>query len=182
MGRTSKLYTTNPIHNARISVDRRSLKILSKATTEPLFPNLRHLRCASADDVLPLLHLPFPSLISLDLEALDVSATQNYLESFPSSSPNVRSLFIRLEVFGVTLSGVDFNNIRRWRNLRTLVYPQISLDVNALTSLSRMPMLTRLIDKLSATLPAFDSPLSFSTLHRLTLRSECLALIQRLLS
>ncbi|KAF8550085.1 hypothetical protein OG21DRAFT_1488059 [Imleria badia] len=151
-------------------------------TSEPLFPNLRYLRCEYTDEATPLLHLPFPSLTSLDLVFGDPSIFKKFLESFPKFSPNIRRLFIRVRSLEGTFVKIEPNYIRRWQDLQTFVCPLINLDTDALAYLSHMPALTRLTFKLSPSLSPSLSPLFFSNLHDLTLHSESLQPISRLLS
>jgi hypothetical protein len=112
---------------------------------------------------------------------------ENSLESFPEFAPNTKSLHI-----GVCLpSDVRFDTyfsgyICLWRNLEHVSCPRVALDVGTLVHLSRAPVLTRLAFKQSATLPdqiaSSGSPLVFSNLQHLELRSQSWASVSRLLS
>ncbi|KAF8547953.1 hypothetical protein OG21DRAFT_1449763 [Imleria badia] len=163
--------------------DEKSLKILSNPpTTALLFPNLRTLRCDYTKKTMPLLHLPLPSLLSLDVEFDNLRLFQNSLQSFPKLSPNIRELCIHVYPRKATVGEIGGDYICRWKNLRSVFCPRVALDVDALVHLSRMPALTRLSFMTSTILPVSDTPLFFSNLHDLTLHSESLHLISRLLS
>ncbi|KAF8550073.1 hypothetical protein OG21DRAFT_1488050 [Imleria badia] len=153
-------------------------------TTMPLFPNLRNLSCKYTAKSMPLLHLPLPSLLCLNVEFENPHLFQNSLNSFPHFSPNIRILRIWVLRLGDTYSKPISNGIYQWRNLQTLIFPYIyiSLDVDALVHLSCMPALTQLEFTPSATLPISDSRLFFSNLRDMTPRSESLHPISRLLS
>ncbi|KAF8550691.1 hypothetical protein OG21DRAFT_1487585 [Imleria badia] len=160
---------------------------LNPPTTEPLFPNLRSLSAARLTEVKikHLLHMPFPSLISLDLFAIkpkDLHSLQGSLESFFKFSPNISKLRILLSQPDMMFSKFFSTYICRWRNLRTVDCSNIALDVDAFSHLSRMPAFTRFHCPPNATLPPADSPLFFSNLHHLNLRSEFLDPISQLLS
>lgn len=130
---------------------------------------------------MPLLRMPFPSLTSLDLVFGDPSIFQVYLESFPKSPENIQRLSMRVRQLGDTFLQIGPTHICHWQDLQTVVFPQINLGVDAFTHLSRMPTLTRLAFKLTATLPSSDSPLLFSNLHDLALHSGSLDPVSRLL-
>ena len=167
-----------------MGLDEKSLNILSNPpTTKPLFPNLRYLDCGRADEVMPLLHLPFPSFISPDLRGLDTSKPQTWLQSFSTFSPNLTSLSIGPQTLCFRPVGkINFSHFCSWRNLQSLTCHRISLDVDALSLLSRMPSLTQLDFKLSAISLDFDVIISFSNLRDVTLRSKSLVLVQKLLT
>jgi hypothetical protein len=135
-----------------------------------------------------LLYLPLPSLISLSIALVpkNLYVFQDSLQSFSKFSPDIRRLCIRTRQPDATLSNFFSSYICRWRNLQTVVCAQVSLDVDALVHLSRMPALTRLTFMLSATLrdqiAPSDPPLFFSNLHEVTLHSKFLDPISRLLS
>ncbi|KAF8550082.1 hypothetical protein OG21DRAFT_1514508 [Imleria badia] len=148
---------------------------LNPPTTVPLFPNLRTLRCEYTENIMHLLHLPLPSLVSLDVIFENLLS----LQSFPKFSPNI-SFSIRL--LTTTFSRIQVNHVCRWKNLRSVVCPHFILDVDVLVYLSRMPALTRLDFMLSTTFPTSESPLFFPNLHDLKLQSKSLEAISRLLS
>ena len=159
--------------------------------TEPLFPNLRSLYsdCEHHTENQHLINMPFPSLTSLYLVYEgDLGVLPGSLESFSEFSHNIGRLFIQLpgQNGTIALSNILSSCICRWRNLQTVHCPQIALDVDALVHLSCMPALTRLAFRLNATvpdqIPPSDSPMIFSHLHELTLHSESLDPISRLLS
>jgi hypothetical protein len=131
---------------------------------------------------MPLLHLPLPSLIFLDVKFENPHLFQNSVKSFPEFSPNIRSISIRIFQLENTFKKIEPSYICRWRNLCSVICPQVALDVEALVQLSRMPALTRLAFALGATFPASDSPLLFSNLHDLIVHSRSLDPISRLLS
>ncbi|KAF8415819.1 hypothetical protein L210DRAFT_3767970 [Boletus edulis BED1] len=149
-----------------------------------LFPNLRSLHCTFTKKSMPLLHLPLPSLVSLDIKFENLHVFQNSLQSFPKFSPKIRRLCIHVYELEATFGKFEPNYIRRWENLRSLDCPQILLDMDELVHFSRMPALTWLSFTLSATFPpsGSDPHLVFSTLHDLRLKSESLEPISRLLS
>lgn len=116
-----------------------------------------------------LLHLPLPSLISLHVyfekspwfwDSLDLT-----LHGGPP--PNAISLAFSIRIC-------------QWQNLETVVCPEVALDVAALTHLAHTPTLTRLAFAVMAKPLTFNSPLIFSNLHDLTLRSHALYPIPRL--
>ena len=161
--------------------------ILNPPTTELFFPNLRYLRAARLSDIKikHLLHMPLPSLISLDLSFVKqeyLCRLQESLESLFNLSPNIRRFRILLIHHDITFSSFFSNYVCQWRNLQTVDCFNITLDADALAHLSRVPALTRLDIPPSAPLPPVDSPLFFSNLHHLTLRSEFLDPISQLLS
>ena len=132
---------------------------------------------------MPLLHLPLPSLISLDVQFEDPDLLQDCFKSSPTFSPNIRRLSICVQFH---TGEIDHNHIYRWRNLQSVVCPDIPLSMDALAHLSRMPEMTELSFMSSATLPdpitLPDSPPFFSNLQKLTLLSTSLDPISRLLS
>ena len=138
--------------------------------------------CEYEKKTMPLLHLPLPSLAFLDVKFESPHSFQNSLASFPKFSPKLRRFFIRMPQLKDTFSKIGPNYICRWRNLCSLICPQVALDLNALAHLTQMPALTRLTFALSNTLPASDSPHLFSNLHELTLHSKSLDPISRLFS
>ncbi|KAF8550074.1 hypothetical protein OG21DRAFT_1514495 [Imleria badia] len=166
-------------------LDQKSLTILSNPpTTELLFPNLRylHYKYSLRTQTINLLHLPLPSLISLNVNCENPRWFQDSLESFSEFSPNIRKFSLYVGQSDVAFSKLVSRCICRWRNLQTVICPLISLDVDTLVHLSCMPALTQLHLALSATLPVSDSPLFFSNLHHMTSRSKSLEAITRLLS
>ncbi|KAF8548435.1 hypothetical protein OG21DRAFT_761101 [Imleria badia] len=159
---------------------------LNPPTTEPLFPNLRHLRAGPLTEIKIkcLLYMPFPSLISLDLFAIKLKylySLQGSLESFFKFSPNVRRIRIYPDP-DIKFSNFFSSYICRWTNLETVQCCSITFDLDALGHLSHMPLLTRLHCRLSATLPPADPPLFFSNLDDLILSSEFLDSILQFLS
>ncbi|KAF8550694.1 hypothetical protein OG21DRAFT_386347 [Imleria badia] len=160
---------------------------LSPPTTEPLFPNLRHLhaRRLTETKIKYLLYMPFPSLMSLDLSFTFTkreypNSLQGSFELFFKFSPNIKRLRIFLSQPDIMFSNFFSTYICRWQSLETLDYFNITLDVDALAHLSRMPALSQLSCTPSATSP--PAPLSFSNLHHLTLRSVFLYPISQFLS
>ena len=131
---------------------------------------------------MPLLHLPLPSLIFLNVNFENPHLFQNSLKLFPKFSPNIRTIFIRIYQLQDTFSEIEPTYIYRWRNLCFVVCPEVALGVDALAHLSQMPALTQLTFTLSATLPVSGSSLSFSNLHDLTLHSKSLDSISSLFS
>ncbi|KAF8433869.1 hypothetical protein L210DRAFT_3554750 [Boletus edulis BED1] len=151
-------------------------------TTRPLFPNLRVLQCAYTEITMPLLQLPLPSLVSLHVDFENSQLFQSSLVSFLKFSPNITRLCISMCQTEGTFSKIERSYICRWQNLRTVICPEITLDVDALVHLSHIPALTNLNFMLSVTLQTFSSPLFFPNLHELALHSHSLDLISRLLS
>ena len=180
----SKLYTSHPNHTTLRGWSRRKIiTILSNSpTTEPLFPNLRHLHSRYRTQAKHLLHLPFPSLISFNVRFENPDKFTDALRSFPQSSPNIQRLFLGTDRSDIAFSKLISDCTRRWRNLQIVSCPHITLDVATILHLSRMPALTQLNFLLDTTFPSFDSPFCFSDLHHLTLRSESLGPISQLLS
>ena len=129
---------------------------------------------------MPLLRLPFPSLVSLHAEFLNPPLFHNSFKSFPSFSPNI-SLSI-LIIGGGAITTIDPNHFRGWQNLTSVNCRSIALDANTLAHLSRMPALTLLDFSLNTTLPVSDAPLFFSALDSLRLHSETWKPISQLLS
>lgn len=129
-----------------------------------------------------LLQLPFPSLTSLAVYFTNRDRFRDALRSLPELSPSIRNLTLRTDRLDIAFSRVASSCICRWRNLQTLACDQITLDMDALTHLSRMPTLTQLEFTSDPTLPTFDSPLFFPNLHSLTLWSGSLTSISQLLS
>ena len=156
------------------------LELLSNPpTTEPIFPNLRYLRCRYNETTIPLLNLPLPSLTYLDVAFLNPTLFQDSVKSFPKFSPNIRELSFHIEDES---HGIEPNYLCHWQNLCSVVVPTVALEIGDLLHLSRMPALTNLEFALRRTLPDFDSSLSFSNLQHLALDSNSLNPISRLLS
>ncbi|KAN0091471.1 hypothetical protein V8E55_005037 [Tylopilus felleus] len=155
------------------------LKLLSNPpSTEPLFPNLRYLCCRYDEMTMHLLNLPFPSLIYLEIAFQNPKLFRESFKSFPKLWPNIRELSFHLE----DQSGsIEPNYICHWQNLCSVDAHFCPLDMNDLEHLSRMPALTKLEFALRRTLPDFNTPLSFSNLRHLTLYSNSLPSISRLL-
>ena len=151
-------------------------------TTSPLFPNLHHLSCQYTKQTMALLDLPLPSLTSLDVAFTGSDLFHDPLKMFPNFSPKIQKLIIHVYHLEDTFTPIPPNYICRWKNLSFVLSNQVAFDGEALVHLSCMPALTRLSCALCATLPAFDSPPSFSHLHELDLTSESLESISRLLS
>ena len=146
--------------NFQSGLDEKSLRILTTPpTTEPLFPNLRYLRGEYETKSLHLLHFPLPSLISLDVNFRDPQWFQDSLESLPDFSLDITTLSLRVGWSPIAFSQFFSVCVSWWKNLETLICPEIALDVDTLTHLSRMPALTELAFALSTTPTAFDSPL-----------------------
>ncbi|KAI9572304.1 hypothetical protein HD554DRAFT_2297912 [Boletus coccyginus] len=162
--------------------------ILIPATSEPLFPNLRYLRHIFTHVTTTLIRQPFPSLISLDYSFvpggnLSLSQFKEFLEFLPGSSPDMRKVSIHLYQSGVIFDKLVSDFICRWANPQTMYCPQVSLDMNALTHLSRTPGLTRLTFAQNAPLSVTPSdPLPFPTLYELKIFSESLFPISKLLA
>ena len=147
---------------------RKSIRILSKPpTVEPLFPNLRSLRCLYTLKAIPLLLVPLPSLISLSFEFRNYRfldnprLSQKWLALLAGLSPNLKKL------------SIDICIVQH-------------MDGGTLVHLSRFPVLTQLSFGMSDTLPdqitPSESPLFFPTLYKLRLDSEFLDTISRFLS
>ena len=147
---------------------RKSIRILSKPpTAEPLFPNLRSLRCLYTLKAIPLLLVPLPSLISLSFELRNYRfldnprLSQKWLALLAGLSPNLKKL------------SIDICTVQH-------------MDGGTLVHLSRFPVLTQLSFGMSDTLPdqitPSESPLFFPTLYKLRLDSEFLDTISRFLS
>ena len=128
--------------------------------TKPLFPNLRDLESDWGPETRHLSHIPFPSLTQVFIRPDELDGFKDMLESFAKFSPNLKRLHIEA----------------------TYITFQIGLDIDALVHLSHMPALSNLAFTLDPTLPALDSPLLFSNLHHLALRSQGLHLISKFLS
>ncbi|KAF8548439.1 hypothetical protein OG21DRAFT_761405 [Imleria badia] len=98
---------------------------LNPPTTEPLFPNLRHLRAGpllTEIKIKRLLYMPFPSLISLCLFSIkleDLYSLQGSLESFFKFSPNIKKLRI-FSAPDITFSNFFSSYVCRWTNLQTV--------------------------------------------------------------
>ena len=175
-------------HRVRSIIDFRSAfyfdsvkTFLRPAKLQSLFPNLRYLRYMFTRASAYLLHQHFPSLISLDFSFAtggDPSQVQETLESFLGLSLNLRKLSIGMLLREVALDKPVSDFICRLSNPQTVFCPQVSLDVNAITHLSRTPGLNQLSFALSVT-PS--DTLLFSTLYELELFSESLVLISDLL-
>ena len=145
-------------------LDQKSIQIFSKPpTSEPLFRNLRHLHCTYGNKTIPLLLLPFPSLISLKVDINGLPLFHGFVERFIQFSPSFRILFV---------STCDIGDIE-------------SMTVGATVHLPRLPALTRLRLELAIPSDQFDSPQSplfFPNLHDLTLDSFCLESLTDLLT
>ncbi|KAF8439818.1 hypothetical protein L210DRAFT_3540422 [Boletus edulis BED1] len=169
-------------------LSRTSLISLSKPPgAEPLFSNVRYLRFQYTPEDKHLLLLPLPSLLVLDIQSDDQRSFERSLKSFAKFSPNLTRLLIHLhhDESNVDMDHVDPRIICRWQNLQT-VDCNMRLDVITLVHLSRMPALTCLSFTLRSTLPdqisPSDPPLIFSNLDELSLHSQLLDPIIRLLS
>ncbi|KAF8125009.1 hypothetical protein EV363DRAFT_1270918 [Boletus edulis] len=174
--------------NTLYGLNRKSLKRLWRPPIpEPLFPNIRHLYFEYTHRAVHFLLMPFPSLISLDVEVHNLRLFEDSIKSLAKTSSCLRQLLIYADLpTGVNTDFFDPIFIRQWRNLQTLVCPEISMDVITLVHLSRMPALSQLNFKLGSTfpyqIPPSDSPLVFSNLNRWVLRSQSLYSISCLLS
>lgn len=138
-----------------------------------------------ANEVTPLLHQPLPSLISLDYSFVLEGNIPESFEFPPRSSPDMRKLSVSVHQPEVIFDRLVSDHICRWSDPQTVFCPQISLDADALTHLSRAPGLTQLCFAPSATLPdeiTSSGALLFSTLHELELFSASLVPISRLLA
>ncbi|KAG6370972.1 hypothetical protein JVT61DRAFT_10686 [Boletus reticuloceps] len=106
---------------------------------------------------------------------------QDSLRSFSEFS-DIRDLYL-LGQSDVTFNKLVSSCICRWGNLQIVHCPEISLDVDALAHLSRMPVLTQLSFKQIVVSPDCHSALFFSDLLRLVLlQSPSLGPISHLLS
>ncbi|KAF8127560.1 hypothetical protein EV363DRAFT_1343598 [Boletus edulis] len=168
-------------------LSRTSLISLSKPPgAEPLFSNVRYLRFQYTPKDKHLLLLPLPSLRVLVIHLADQRSFERSLKSFAKISPNLTRLLIYPyhDASNVDIDHVDPRIICRWQNLQTVC--NMRLDVITLVHLSRMPALTCLSFTLRSTLPdqisPSDSPLIFSNLDELSLYSQLLDPIIRLLS
>ena len=154
---------------------------------EPLFPNLRSLHFEFTKEIIPLLHLPFPSLIRLHIRLTsdnDLSMLQDPLQSLVRTSSNLKTLDIFCEDEPEDIK-IILDGICGWSNPQSVTCPQISLDMDALVHLSRMPSLVQLTFMSNDALldmTASSDPLSFSALNCLKLHAESLAPISRLFS
>lgn len=136
---------------------RKSIQILS-LTVEPLFPNLRHLKCKYTRKTAPLLLLPFPFLTSLDVDVANLRLFPTFVKSFIKFLPNLRKLSIH-------------------------VYELEVRCMDALTHLSCMCALTRLDLGFTNMLPIpSDPPLVLPNIHYLTLNCPFLEPTSRFLS
>lgn len=131
-----------------------------------------------------LLHLPFPSLTSLELELglWDLHKLQSALEPFAEFSPNIGALFLTIPRPVAVYNKFVSHCICQWRNLKSVICPQITLDMDALLHLSGVSALSRLDIMLPPTLPSPDTTLPFPNLHELQLHSSSLAPIAWLFS
>lgn len=175
--------------NFNHGLDWESVKtFLRLPTTESFFPNLRYLDCDHITYTIPLLHLPLPSLISLDFAFVfkkKPHVFEDSLQSFHALAPHIKKLSIRIHQPDVAFDQIICNYICRWRNLQHMFCPAVSLDLDTLVYLSCIPTLTRLAFTLSSTLPDQiipDSPLVFTNLRGLELHSHSLASISGFLS
>ena len=168
-------------------LDETAFRTLSNPTTNGLlFPNVRHLYC----EYRPAghaLHLPFPSLVSLDAIILDPGRVEAEisLRLLPELSPNLRNItfgtYCSYGFVPVAFSKVVSNCICRWQNIQTVFCLPIALDLDTLVHLSRMPALTQLDFALDTPLPHSDSLLLFSNVHYFVLRSKRWTPVSRLL-
>ena len=175
------------ISDDKDALDWKSVRtFLNPRTTEPLFPNLRHLYTTQSTEIKHFLCMPFPSLSSFTVDFIDEDqdpfVLQGPLESFSKSSPNISRLSIYLSLPDAAFSNFFSSYIRQWQDLRDVDCPIIDLDLDALVHLSHMPALTQLKCTPCVGLPASDKPLVFSNLHYLKLYSASLESISRLLS
>ncbi|KAG6371850.1 hypothetical protein JVT61DRAFT_8847 [Boletus reticuloceps] len=166
-------------------IDQQTAQCLWRAPTPPsLFPNLRHLDIEYSRRAVHLLLMPLPSLASLTVKVNVLRLLEHSLKSLSRTSPSLCKLLLHPHF--VHVDHFDPAFMCQWRNLRTIVCPEISLDVTTLVHLSRMSALTQLEFKLRSTLPdqisPYDSPLVFSHLANFTLHSEFLDPIAHLLS
>ncbi|KAF8441670.1 hypothetical protein L210DRAFT_3644925 [Boletus edulis BED1] len=167
----------------RRGLDEKSIEVLSNLpTTGPLFPNLRHLRCKYTTKSMHLLHLPFPSLISIEVNFEDPHWFEDSLQSLPEFSPNINSLSLYVCRSDIAFNKLVSSCICQWRNLQTVICPKISLDVDALAHLSRMPALTQLTFKQILTFPDCGIPFFFRNLRNLTVHPTSLDSMPQLLS
>ncbi|KAN0090753.1 hypothetical protein V8E55_004319, partial [Tylopilus felleus] len=143
---------------------------LSPPTPEPLFPNLRYLRCVFANEITPLLHQPLPSLVSLDYS--ESTLAPKCIRILSQFSPNIKKLSIRLDEPRPMFNKLISNYICRWSKPQAVYCPQITLDMHDLTHLSRAPSLTQLSFALNTdAIPPSDT-LLFSTSRELKLFPE----------
>ncbi|KAF8441755.1 hypothetical protein L210DRAFT_3760254 [Boletus edulis BED1] len=148
------------IVNFEWGLDEKSVEILTNPpTTEPLFPNLRHLgNCWGSHS---------GSRIVLVASRL---------------LPNVTKIHLRPSISDVSFSKSVSDWICRWQNLQSVHCTDVILDVDALTHLSRLPTFTQLECNQIITLPDCVSPLSFSNLTTLELWLTSLGPVLPLLS
>ncbi|KAF8142025.1 hypothetical protein EV363DRAFT_42484 [Boletus edulis] len=169
-------------------IDQESLVMLSKPPMiEPLLSNVRKLRFDYTPRTKFLSFHHLPSLVSLDIHLKLHPLDQEIFRSFAKVSPSLTELYIESHhPANFDMGGVDPSIICHWRNYRTFWCSKLHLDVITLVHLSRMPALTclsfafrsELLEEIS---PSF-SPLIFSNLKKLMLRSRSLDLIFRLVS
>ena len=140
---------------------RKSIRMLSKPpSSKPLFPNLRHLDCTYRNKTIPLLLLPFPSLISLSVDIDGLPSFHGFVKWFIQFSPSFRILSIRA-------GELEF------------------ITMDATVHLPRLPALTWLRLELAIPSDQFDSPQSplfFPNMHILTLDSLYLGSLTDLLT
>ncbi|KAF8546966.1 hypothetical protein OG21DRAFT_1450750 [Imleria badia] len=171
------------IHDFNNGLDWESVTtFMDPPTIAPFLPNLRTLHCRYTEKTMSLLHLPLPSLVSLNIIFEDPQLFENSLKLFPNFSPNIKKFTIYVRQREDTVRYLEPNHMRRWQNLRVVSCPQVALDVDTLAHLSDTPALNELAFTLNVTLPASASPLAFSNLHDLTLRHQWLEPISRFLS
>ena len=180
----SYTYRIRSIRISNCELDEKSLRILSNPpTTAPLFPNLHTLRCEYTENTMSLLHLPLPSLISLDVWFKNLRVFRSSLKLFPNFSPNIRTFRMSVSHLGATFSGTEPDYMRRQQSLCSVDCDRVTFDMDTLVHLSRMSSLTHLNLALSATSPLAGSDLLiFSHLHDLALLSDSLETISQFLS
>ncbi|KAF8414785.1 hypothetical protein L210DRAFT_3658472 [Boletus edulis BED1] len=163
------------------------INLLKHPMTEPLFSNVRKLRFQYPDDKYLLL-ATLPSLMSLSIRLIDPRSFEDSLRLFAKISPSLANLFIFIfpGSYWINMDRIDPKFICHLRNLQSFSCSKMLLDMTTLVHLSRLPALIDLSFTLRSTLPdqisPSDSPLIFSNLDRLVLRSEFLRPVSHLLS
>ncbi|KAF8135769.1 hypothetical protein EV363DRAFT_1321586 [Boletus edulis] len=177
-----------------LGVDWKSFRIkLAPSIPDLLFPNLRYVQCGhwhtKEIGQLPP-RQPLPSLLSIEILFCQpaLPSLQHCFKWFSELSPSVKRVCASSlpPPEGPWLISVTSEHICGWRNLQTVMCPNITMDIGVLAHLSRMPALTTLCFVPSDTIPTLsDSPFLFSNLHRMEMYpppSELLSSISRLLA
>ncbi|KAF8135734.1 hypothetical protein EV363DRAFT_1551692 [Boletus edulis] len=143
-----------------------------------LFPNLRYVQCGhwhtNKIGQLPP-RQPLPSLLSVEIlyPHPAVPILQQCLKWFSEVSPNVKEVYAHSKppVFDPGFIQISSEHICGWRHLETVSCPNVTMDMNTLVHLSRIPALTTLyfLPTMNIAPAPPDSPLLFSNLHNMDL-------------